>query len=153
MKIKSIYGNILFESTKKTIKETLVQAVIRDANLRSADLRFTDLRGADLGDANLRDANLRDTDLRDADLRDANLRGANLRGADLRGAYVPMFSKWMFSFKNDRLSIGCKTNTIKGWDKFFKSNEEFETPRDTQEFRQIQAMYLAHKTYYEFLNK
>ena len=108
MKIKSKYGNILFESIKETIKETLIQAVSE---------------------------------------------GADLRDADLRDAYLPMYSKWVFSFKNDNLSIGCKTKTIEGWDKFFKSNEEFETPRDTQEFRQIQAMYLAHKTYYEFLNK
>jgi hypothetical protein len=113
MKIKSIYGNILFESTKKTIKETLVQAVIRGADLRGADLKYADLVGAD----------------------------------------ISMYSKWLFSFKNDKLRIGCKTNTIKRWDKFFKSNEEFETPRRTKEFKQIEAMYLAHKTYYEFLNK
>ena len=163
MKIKSKYGNILFESIKETIKETLIQAVsegadLRDADLIGADLIGADLRGADLTDAYLTYANLTDADLIGADLRGAYLIGAyligaDLRDADLRDAYLPMYSKWVFSFKNDNLSIGCKTKTIKEWDEFFESNEEFETPRGTKEFKQIEAMYLAHKTYYEFLNK
>jgi len=138
MEIKSIYRHLLFESIKETIKETLIQAVSEGADLRDADLT-----GADLRDANLRGANL----------TVADLTGANLTVADLRGASLPMYSKWIFSFTEGKLTIGCKTKTIKEWDEFFESNEEFETPRGTQEFKQIQAMYLAHKTYYEFLNK
>ena len=73
-------GSVLFEYEKEdnTIKDTVVEAVERDANLGDAYL----------GGANLRDADLRDANLGDADLRGANLRGAYLRGANLRGAYL-----------------------------------------------------------------
>ena len=99
--IKSIWGSVLYESEKETIKEAVVDANLRganlrganlrgadlyDANLRGADLYGADLRGANLRGANLRGADLRYADLRGADLRGANLRGANLRGANLRGA-------------------------------------------------------------------
>jgi hypothetical protein len=59
--LKTIFGDVLWESSKETVTEAVKEKYARDANLR---------------DANLRDANL----------RDANLRGADLRGADLRGA-------------------------------------------------------------------
>ena len=70
MQIKSILGNVLWESAKG-----------EKANLRGADLRM----------ANLWEANLWGADLRGADLRMADLRGADLRGADLRGADLPFF--------------------------------------------------------------
>jgi len=57
-------GDIIFQSTKTTYKEAIVEK----------------------GDADLRDANLRGANLRDANLRDANLRGANLCGAELCNA-------------------------------------------------------------------
>ncbi len=86
LQIKTIAGEVLYESEKTTIKEAVVEAVSKGdnlsfANLRSADLSFADLRGANLSFANLRGA-----DLRGADLSGANLRGADLRGAYLRGA-------------------------------------------------------------------
>ena len=109
IEIKSIFGNVLFEFSKEnnTIKDTIIEAVKRDAylhgaNLRGANLHGANLRGANLRGANLRDANLDganlhgadlgDADLGDAnlggaDLGDANLDGANLHGANLRGAY------------------------------------------------------------------
>jgi hypothetical protein len=67
-KIKSIFGNVLFEheAENNTIKETLVKAVEDGADLSGADLSGANLRGANLRDANLRDANLRDANLRDA---------------------------------------------------------------------------------------
>jgi uncharacterized protein YjbI with pentapeptide repeats len=87
---------ILFEGEYNSMKECVVDAVLRGADLRGADLRGADLRcaflsgadlrGADLRGADLRDAFLRDADLRGADLRDADLRGADLSDADLRGA-------------------------------------------------------------------
>ena len=42
--------------------------------------------------------------------------------------------------------------TIEDWDLFFASEEEFETKRGTHEFKQIEAMYLAHKAYLTHLN-
>src|ERR1700728_181064 len=87
-------GDIIFQSTKTTYKEAIVEkgdadlrdANLRGANLRDANLRDANLRGANLCGADLRDANLRDANLRDANLRDANLRGANLCGAELCNA-------------------------------------------------------------------
>ena len=73
--------SIIYQSTKPTLKEAVVEAVENDANLSGANLS-----GADLSDANLSGADLRGANLRDANLRGADLRGANLRGADLHGA-------------------------------------------------------------------
>jgi Pentapeptide repeats (8 copies) len=104
--LTTIFGTVLWESEKATIKEAVLEKYKRDANLYGADLRDANLYGADLRGANLygadlygadlrdadlrgadlRDANLYDADLRDADLRDADLYGANLRGANLYGA-------------------------------------------------------------------
>ena len=52
IEIKSVWGSILFEYEKEnnSVKDTLIEAVKRDANLRGADLYGADLRGADLGE-------------------------------------------------------------------------------------------------------
>ena len=76
IEIRSIFGNVIFRSTKTTFVEA-----IRDAYLSKANLREADLRGA-----NLRGANLREADLSGADLREADLSGANLREAELMSA-------------------------------------------------------------------
>ena len=89
-----------------------------------------------------------------ADLIDANLRGANLRGADNKElAYIPMFCKWICVIKNNLIVIGCKEKTIEQWDLWFDSEEEYLTRRDTEDFKQIQAVYNALKSYYLTLNK
>ena len=75
--IKWYNSDIVYESEKETIKETVIEAVSRGANLRGADLGDADLRGANLGDADLGDANLRGADLGGANLGDADLGGAN----------------------------------------------------------------------------
>ena len=124
IQIKSRYfGSVLFEYEKEnnTVKDTLIEAVKKDADLRGANLRGADLSDAYLSDADLSDANLRGADLRgadlrgadlsdaylsDADLSDADLRGADLRGADLSDAieipYVP------FACPSDGAFIGWK---------------------------------------------
>ena len=91
LEIKNRFEEIIYTSTKTTLKEAVEEAVrggvdLRGVDLRGAYLRGVNLRGVNLEGANLEDANLRDTDLRGADLRDANLRDTDLRGADLRGA-------------------------------------------------------------------
>ena len=93
IEIKNIDGDVIYTSSKPTLKEAVEEAVKRGANLSRADLREADLRDADLGRAdlgranlgraNLYGANLRDADLREADLGRANLYEANLRGANL----------------------------------------------------------------------
>ena len=145
IEIKSIFGNLLFEyeCEKNTIKKTVERAKLSDADLRCADLRCVYLRGANLRCANLRGANL----------RGANLSGADLSGADLSDADLSIYCKWNHSIQNDKIRIGCKLKTIEEWDLFFESDEVYETKRNTQEFKQIQAVYLAYKSYLTHLNK
>lgn len=166
IKIRSVFGDIIFEYEKEnnTIKETLLEAVKQGANLRYADLRHTNL-----SNANLRYADLGGADLRGADLNSANLRYANLSNTDLTGvdltyadltdvkeidtAYMPIYSKWTFSMKGDKLYIGCKYKTIDEWEEWFAGDEEYDTRRESPDFKRLHAMFLAHKAYYEFLNK
>src|SRR3990167_9488781 len=85
MKITKWYNaDLVYESTKETIREAVIEAVKGGANLEDANLRGANLEGANLRDANLRGANLGGANLRDTNLGDANLRGADLRGANLR---------------------------------------------------------------------
>ena len=88
IQIKSIFGSVLFEYSKEnnTIKDTLCEANLREADLCEANLYGADLRGANLYGANLYGANLYGADLRGANLYGANLREADLRGANLYGA-------------------------------------------------------------------
>ena len=126
------------------------------ANLEGANLEGANLRGADLEGADLIGANLRGAYLERADLRGANLREANLRGADLRGAKMPIFCKWSYSIIDlSEISIGCETRSLLGWEEFFEpENEEvIETPRESEEFKRVQATFLACKAYINHMKK
>ena len=83
IEIKSRIGNVLFEFAKEnnTIKDTLEEAVKRDAYLHGADLGGADLGGANLGGAYLHGAYLHGANLRGAYLHCAYLHCANLRDA------------------------------------------------------------------------
>ena len=181
IEIKSVSGKVLFELEKEnnTIKETLEQAVkenanleyanLYDANLRNANLEYANLRNANLINANLYDANLRNANLEYANLNDANLEYANLNNANLRNAnlydanlrnaknkenaILPIFCKWSYGIKGDLIMIGCKQKTIEEWDIWFNSNEEYSTRRNTDDFKQIEAVYNSLKSYYLTLNK
>jgi len=88
IEIKNIDGDVIYTSSKSTLKEAVEEAVECGANLGEADLyganlREADLYGADLCGADLSRANLCEADLRDANLSEANLRDANLSEADL----------------------------------------------------------------------
>ena len=134
-------------------------ANLSGADLNGADLRYTDLsnadlNGADLSGAKLRYAKLSNADLRYTDLNGAKLRYANLIGSDTTNTILPIYSKWDFSIENDSLNIGCKTKTFSEWKEWFeKSEEEFSTERNTEDFKRIQAMFYAYEAYYNFLNK
>ena len=146
IQIKSVFGKVLFELEKEnnTIKETLEQAIKENAYLRGANLEGANLEGANLRGANLEGANL----------INANLRSANLRGAkNKENAILPIFCKWSYGIKGDLIIIGCKQKTIEEWDIWFNSNEEYSTSRGTDEFKQIEAIYNALKSYYLTLNK
>ena len=171
IEIKSTFGTLLFthECDENTIRKTVEKAIAEDANLIGANLIGANLRDANLIGANLRDANLRDANLRGANLeganliganlRDANLRGANLEGANLIGANlidankIPMYCKWPIGITDGLIHIGCKKQTIEQWDVFFASNEVYETPRDTDDFKHIEASYLAYKAYLTHISK
>jgi len=51
-----------------------------------------------------------------------------------------------------KIKIGCKETTIPEWDAWFESNEIFETDRNTNDFKRIQANYEAVKTYMLFMD-
>ena len=147
--VKDIFGKVLFEYEGELRNADLSGANLSDAYLRGADLRY-----ANLSDADLRGADLRGADLRYADLRGANLRGANLSDADLSGAIkVPIFCKWSHGITGDCVHIGCEKRTIDEWNEFFASDETLTTPRGTQEFKQIEAVFRAYEAYINHLNK
>ena len=116
--------------------ESEEKATIKDA-IEEAAKRNTNLSGADLSDANLSGA----------DLSDANLSGANLSGAEK----ISIHCKWTHGITDGMVHIGCKKRTIEEWDAFFASNDEIETPRNTDEFKQIEAVYNAYKAYLQTL--
>ena len=156
IQIKSVLGEVLFELEKEnnTIKETLEQAIKENANLYNANLRNADLYNANLINANLEDADLRNANLEDTNLYNANLRGANLEDAkNKETAILPIFCKWSYGIKGDLIIIGCKQKTIEEWDIWFNSNEEYSTRRNTDDFKQIEAVYNSLKSYYLTLNK
>ena len=164
--IKNIFENVLFEHTcenntlLKTLKEALKEDIdlkyvnLSGANLSNTDLSGADLDGTDLSGAKLRYAKLSNAKLSNADLNGAKLRYANLIGSDTTNTRLPIYSKWDFSIENDSLNIGCKTKTFSEWKEWFeKSEEEFSTERNTEDFKRIQAMFYAYEAYYNFLNK
>ena len=130
------------------IRADLSGADLRGADLSSADLIRADLRGADLSGAYLRGADLIGADLSGAYLIGAYLIGADLRGADLSGATkVPMYCKWTHGITDGMVHIGCEKRTVEEWDEFFASDKIIQTERNTEEFKQIQAVYNAYKAY------
>ena len=134
IEIKNRYdGSVIYshECEGNTIKKTVEKAVKENANLENANLENAVLENAYLGNANLRDAKNKDEAVK-----------------------VPMYCKWSHGVTNGSLiQIGCKKRTIEDWDKFFSSNEEIETKRNTPEFKQIQAVYEAYKAYLTFLTE
>ena len=149
-------GSVLFEYSKEnnTIKETLLQALKENAYLRNADLRYADLSNADLSNAYLRYADLSNANLSNAYLRNAYLINADLSNAkNKEQACLPIFCKWSHCIIGNKIGIGCKEKTIEEWEVFFGSNEEYETSRNSEDFKQIQAVFEAYKGYLTFLNK
>ena len=145
----------VYSCEAETIKEAVEKAVKENANLRNADLRNADLRNANLSNADLWNANLSNADLENANLRNADLRNANLEDANLdKTIKIPIYCKWSHGITNSNLiHIGCEKRTIAEWDLFFNSDEKLSTERETQEFKQIQAVFEAYKAYLNFLNK
>ena len=159
IQIKSIFGKLLFEleTENNSISKTVKEAIKNGANLDGANLYGANLYGANLVRANLVRANLVRANLDGANLDGANLYGANLDGANLDGANlvraknIPMYAKWHTAVNGDSLSIGCKTKTFDEWVKWFAGSEEYSTRRGTDDFKRLEAMFLADKAYYDFM--
>ena len=172
IEIKHKFTNeVLFshECENNTIKRTLELAVKNRANLECAYLECAYLENANLENANLKNANLEYANLENAYLVNANLVGANLGSANLECAYlvnanlgsanlgsakkIPIYCKWTHGITDGNLiHVGCEKRTIEEWDKFFSSDEKLTTERNTPEFKQIEAVYLAYKAYLTHLN-
>ena len=81
-------------------------------------------------------------------------RGGYFLGGEFRGGVMGSFSKWFVGLTYEgNIKIGCKTMTVQEWDKWFKGKEEFETKRNTPEFKRIYASYLSIKAYKEEMDK
>ena len=123
-------GSVIFEYTKEnnTIKETVEKAYLSGANLSDAYLSVAYLSGAYLS-------------------------GAYLSEAYLSGAVkIPMYCKWTHGITENKIHIGCEKRSVEEWDIFFNSNDVITTKRNTDEFKQIQAVFEAYKSYLNFLN-
>ena len=146
IQIKSIFGEVKFEyeCENNSIKKTVEHAVKKRINLSYSNL----------SDSNLSYSNLSGSNLRGSNLSDSNLRGSNLSySRNTESAYLPIFCKWSNSIIGNKIQIGCKTKTIEEWEEFFNSDEEFETKRGTDDFKQIQAVFESYKAYINFLNQ
>ena len=156
IQIRSIFGKVLFELEKEnnTIRETLEEAVKNNTDLYNANLINANLEGANLYNANLINVNLEGANLINANIEGANLYNANLYNAKNKETVIlPIYCKWSYGIKGNLIVIGCKEKTIGQWDLWFDSEEEYSTRRDTEDFKQIQAVYNALKSYYLTLNK
>ena len=144
IEIKNRFTNrviFTYECENNTMKITVEQAVKNGASLNGASLDGASLDGAYLDGA--------------------SLNGASLNGASLDGAKnldktvkLPMYCKWTHGITNGNLiHIGCEKRNIEEWDLFFASDKIILTERNTPEFKQIQAVYEAYKSYLNFLSK
>ena len=97
MEIKRITGELIFSDNSQSIKEAVINAI-----LKGADLSGANLSGANLSGANLSGADLSWADLSWADLSGANLSGANLSGADLSGADGIIYAQVSFNWHGER---------------------------------------------------
>jgi len=84
-------GEIIYQSSKSTIREAVIEALASGSKLRGSDLRGSnlsdcDLRGSNLSDCDLSDCDLRGSDLSGSNLSDCNLSDCNLSGSNLRGS-------------------------------------------------------------------
>jgi hypothetical protein len=154
-------GEIIHEGEAESFKEfveankaCLEGASLEDADLKGADLGGASLKGADLKGADLGGASLKGADLKGADLKDADLKGANLEKAKIQIhskrvflIEVPDLHEKNLDIGEVNIAIGCKTKTISEWDEWFAGTEEFETPRHSFEFKQIEAHYEGVKSY------
>jgi hypothetical protein len=60
--------------------------------------------------------------------------------------------KWIYGQDCDgNIIIGCKRKTIEQWTEWFAGTETYSTPRNTEEFKRIQACFEATKAFLTFM--
>ena len=131
---------------------------LRDCNLNDINLSGSTFRGSDLSfsracRSNFRNADLSKSKLVHCDFTGSDFTGVTLNGSDTAGANLPIYCKWDFSIKGNMIFIGCQQRTMEEWDNFFspECKEVIKTPRDSEEFKRIRAMYEAHKAYIKIM--
>ena len=65
------------------------------------------------------------------------------------GGTHSMMSKYIPLINGDNIEIGCKRKTIKEWKAWFDGSKEFETKRNSREFKMIYAHFKACAAYVE----
>ena len=73
-------GDVIYTSSKTTMKEAVEEAVASNADLSYTDLSYTDLSNANISKVDLSRANLFKADLFNADLSEADLFNAKFYG-------------------------------------------------------------------------
>jgi len=182
IKIKHRYTNeVIYSCEAKTIREAVQKAVKENVSLSNSNLRNSDFRNSDLRNSILRDSDLSHSDFTNSDFTHSDLRNSDFTNSDFTNSIfrnsiltnsnftnsifsnsenldkttkLPIYCRWSHGITNGNLiHIGCEKRKIKDWDKFFNSDEKLLTERGTEQFKQIQAVYEAYKSYLTFLNK
>ena len=127
-----------------------IRATVEAAAKRRISCFRARLDGARLDGARLDGAILDGAILDGAILDGASLVGASLVGASLVGARLPIYCRWYVTHtvSPDLLvHIGCKSKSVVDWDAWFAGSDEYDTPRDSDDFKLIRANYLAVRAY------
>ena len=60
-----------------------------------------------------------------------------------------MYCKWSHGMTDGLVHIGCEKRSVEEWEDFFASDDVIQTQRNTDEFKQIHAIFNAYKAYLE----
>lgn len=90
IEIRSVFGNVIFRSTKTTLLEAIREAYLSGADLSGADFRMADLSGADFSGADFSWADFSWADLSETELTSAKFYGRG-RTKQLKKSQLPDF--------------------------------------------------------------
>lgn len=100
-----------------------------------------------------KDSSFKGTSLYGLYIGNKNLLTNTFEATSFSSTFFMPFYKRNISYKivrgNVYIEIGCKVNTMEYWDKFFRPSSKlcFETPRNSSEFKLIQANYASIRAY------
>jgi len=76
-------------------------------------------------------------------------KGGMWKSGAWEGGTHSMMSKYIPLINGDNIEIGCKRKTVEEWKAWFDGSEEFETKRNSREFKMIYAHFKACAAYVE----